>query len=39
MNKFNDIKDDQIRIIGEDDSKMSPFRHLWIIIWLYVYCY
>lgn len=27
MKEYKDIKDDQIRIIGEDDRKKSPFRH------------
>ena len=29
---IKDIKDDQIRIIGEDDRKKSPFRHPRMII-------
>lgn len=32
MKEFKDIKDDQIRIIGEDDSKRSPSRRLRILI-------
>ena len=32
MKEYKDIKDDQIRIIGEDDRKKSPFRHPRMII-------
>ncbi len=32
MKEFKDIKDDQIRIIGEDNSGKSPFRRFWIIL-------
>ena len=32
MKEYKDIKDDQIRIIGEDDRKKSPFRHPRVII-------
>lgn len=32
MNEFNDIRDDQIRIIGEDGKKRHPFRNVLIII-------
>ena len=34
MKEYKDIKDDQIRIIGEDDRKKSPFRHPRVIICL-----
>ena len=32
MKEYKDIKDDQIRIIGADDRKKSPFRHPRMII-------
>lgn len=32
MKEYKDIKEDQIRIIGEDDSRKSSSRYLWIII-------
>ena len=32
MKEFKDIRDDQIRIIGEQNNKSPLSRHLWIVI-------